>query len=199
MQTMKTHLFFQNIHDQNTHGQNICGQNIRGITMLENLVAILVLSIGLLGLAGLQGTTMRNSTDATLRSVAVQQAMAMADRIRANPGDVVATNYDNITPANSDEPGTKCDQTACTQAGEVARFDAWEWNTANTNLLPGGGGWVIGAPIAGVAVPAGLPAPRIFTITVGWDANRTGVTASGDVPDCDPQNLQCIELQVVAP
>ena len=55
-----------------------------GFTLIEVLVALIIVSIGLLGLAGLQATSVRFNQQAYLRSQAVQQAYDMADRIRAN-------------------------------------------------------------------------------------------------------------------
>ena len=52
--------------------------------MLEVLVAIVVLSLGMLGLAALQGVTLKNNSNANLRSQAVIQAYDILDRMRAN-------------------------------------------------------------------------------------------------------------------
>lgn len=56
----------------------------KGMTLLELLVAVLVLSVGMLGVAGLQTANMRNSQSAHQRTVAVLLASGMAERIRAN-------------------------------------------------------------------------------------------------------------------
>lgn len=177
------------------HSQLPLIQKLRGITMVENLVALLVLSVGLLGLAGLQASTLRNSTDSGHRSVAVQQARAMANRIRANTAGVVSGDY-NAVGFSAPTPAVLCDAAACTPS-QLATFDAYEWNTANADLLPGGGGTVTGVA-TGVATPPTLPASTQFTIRVFWDADRTGASGLG----CDPANandLKCIQLQVVAP
>lgn len=73
-----------------------------GFTMIEVLVAVIVLSVGLLGLAGLQATGLRNNHSATLRSIASLQAYDIADRMRANQGplaaaDLAAWNADNAS------------------------------------------------------------------------------------------------------
>lgn len=130
----------------------------RGFTMIEVLIAILVLSIGLLGLAGLQATGLRNNHQAYQRSIATQQVYDMADRMRANPAGVAAGAYDAINgiPAN---PG--CTGSACTPA-DIAAYDAAEWNSANAALLPSGAGTVA---VAG---------PDVFTIIVTWDELKTG-------------------------
>jgi len=169
----------------------------RGITMIENLIALLILSIGLLGLAGLQAATLRNSTDASYRATAVQQAADMVNRIIANTSGATAAvaGYHAIS-STSPTPSTLCNISRCGGA-QLATFDAWEWNTANFAKLPSGGGTVVGAAIPIPSLNAGL-APNLFTVTVRWDANRTGATGLG----CDQalsSDLKCVTLQVVAP
>lgn len=56
-----------------------------GFTLLEVLIAMVVFAIGMLGLAGMQGTALKDNNDAYMRSQAVFFAYDMGDRIRANP------------------------------------------------------------------------------------------------------------------
>lgn len=56
----------------------------RGLTLVEVLVAVLVLSIGLLGLAALQGTSLQSSQAAYFRTQAINAAYEIADFTRAN-------------------------------------------------------------------------------------------------------------------
>lgn len=56
----------------------------RGTTLIEVLVAVLVLSLGLLGLAGLQGISLRTNGNAYLRTQATNAAYEILDQIRAN-------------------------------------------------------------------------------------------------------------------
>lgn len=55
----------------------------RGATLLEVMISVMVLSIGLLGIAGLQSSTLRNTLSAQQRTAAITMATAMAERIRA--------------------------------------------------------------------------------------------------------------------
>ena len=59
-----------------------------GFTLIEVLIAMLVLAVGLLGLAGLQATSLKNNQSAYNRSQATQLAYDMADRMRANVAGV---------------------------------------------------------------------------------------------------------------
>lgn len=141
-----------------------------GFTMLEVLIAIVVLSIGLLGLAGLQATGLRNNQGAALRSIAIQQAYDMADRMRGNPGSVANGLYYNTAGAADANCNTV---TGCSPASMAAN-DVFEWNRANANLLPGGQGTITAGPAAGLS-----------TVTVMWDERRTGATGT----DCDLNDL----------
>jgi len=59
---------------------------VRGLSMIEVLVAIVIISLGLLGMAGLQASSLRGSQSAVYRAQAVQFAADMAERMRANLG-----------------------------------------------------------------------------------------------------------------
>lgn len=122
-----------------------------GFTLLEVLIALVVLSIGLLGIAGLQGIGLRSSHGAYLGSQASLLAYDMADRIRANP-QTLAT-YDGFDSAAVD-----C---AAQPATPLAAADLAQWACTIEALLPNGSG-----TIAGVA---GADGTIRYTITVEWE------------------------------
>lgn len=64
----------------------LSGKPQRGFTMIEVLVAVLVLAIGLLGVAGVQLVSMQQTVNSTLRSEATMYAQTVAERLRANGG-----------------------------------------------------------------------------------------------------------------
>ena len=57
----------------------------RGFTLIEVLIALVILSVGLLGLAGLQIISLKNNQSTYARGQANLMAMDVIDRIRANP------------------------------------------------------------------------------------------------------------------
>ena len=69
-------------------------RNQKGASLLEILIAVLILAIGLLGIAALQAVTLRNMQGSGDRSVAVIQTYAMFDMMRANREDAVDGDYD---------------------------------------------------------------------------------------------------------
>ncbi|GJL71015.1 MAG: hypothetical protein NMNS01_02140 [Nitrosomonas sp.] len=158
---------------------NFCGliqQTQKGFSMLEVLVTILVLSLGLLGMAALVTTGMRSNNVAQFRSIATQQTLDIADRMRANLAGVRAGNYDNLNagiPASND-----CTAVDCT-AAQMAAYDHAQWNTANANSLPGGQGAVAGNLVNG------------FTITLMWTEKEMGVNIDPVCPAGTPAAMRC--------
>lgn len=65
-----------------------------GFSLLEVLVTIVILSLGIMGVSGLQVTGMKNSYSAFLRAQAAQYAYDMTDRMRVNRAAAVAGDYD---------------------------------------------------------------------------------------------------------
>lgn len=68
------------------------GLNESGFSMIEVLIAVLILAIGLLGVAGVQLLSMQQTSNSTLRSEATLYAQSAADRVRANGGDVLSSS-----------------------------------------------------------------------------------------------------------
>lgn len=118
----------------------------RGFTMLEVLVSLLIISIGMLGLASLQALSLKNGQSAYYRSVATQLANDMSDRMRGNITGVYGNAY-NRTGIGTDYATavTACTDTAgpgsCV-AADLAKNDAYEWQQLVATLLPGGQGIV---------------------------------------------------------
>lgn len=98
-----------------------------GFTLLEVLIALLVLSIGLLGLAALQTTGLRSNQMASMRTTATHLAYDVTDRMRANPTQVADGEY---VITDTQAPGD-------TSATGQALTDLTEWHDDVTGL-PGG-------------------------------------------------------------
>lgn len=126
----------------------------RGFTLLEVLIAIVIFSIGLFGIAGLQASGMRYTQASQLRQVAVSQAEALADRMRANPAGFVEGHYNLVGPTlGGNMPAAllkDCLTTTCDRE-ELAIFDLVTWNAlsgdtgtkgSNADTLPNGTGAV---------------------------------------------------------
>lgn len=106
----------------------------KGFTMIEVMVAIIIIAIGLLGIAGLQLLAIRNTTGAGLRTVATQLAYDITDRMRANEKGVVGGYYTTAAAPSSSPP---CYAAGCTPQ-QLAALDMQIWLTRVQTLLPAG-------------------------------------------------------------
>ena len=129
-----------------------------GFTLIEVLIAMLVLAVGLLGLAGLQATSLGNSQSAYNRNQATQLAYDLADRMRSNKLEVAT--YTTILPGAATAKANCLTTTGCLPSN-MAENDLFEWNKAVRDTLPNG--------VGTIAVAAG-----VFTITITWDDDRDG-------------------------
>ena len=127
---------------------------VAGFTLLEVLIALLVLSLGLLGLAALQAATVDFNHQAYLRSQATSLAYDMADRMRANREAALNGAYD----AELADPAPACGGGGG-GGGSVAAGDIAAWRNALACVLPAGNG--------SVDVDGG-----IVTVLVTWDESR---------------------------
>ena len=140
----------------------------RGFTLLEAMVAAGVLSVGLLGLAGLSGMSLGKNVDANDMSRVTNLAADMAERIQSNRQRVLDYNG----------PATNA---ACTQSVSTQRMawgDCVQWSTlvANSGLL---------TAVGTVAVTRLDPDPVanpvtmnrfLVTITMNWQTRRNDVS-----------------------
>jgi type IV pilus assembly protein PilV len=132
----------------------------RGFTLLEVLVALTILSIGLLGIAGLMMVSLKNNQSAVYRSQAAWLAYDIVDRMRANRGLAL--------PAAGASPYSYTISSTAVPGAGVAHDDLDAWKTAVTGALTSGGGSV-----------AVVPATGVTTVTIQWDDTRSGVAATG--------------------
>ncbi len=105
--------------------------NQAGISLVEVVVTILILSIGLLGMAALQNTSLKLAYDSYLRTQASFLAYDLIDRIRANPG-VRYQLSDTATIAEQN-----CHEGATCSPGELQQHDLHFWKKQADQLLPG--------------------------------------------------------------
>lgn len=79
-----------------------------GVGLIEVLIALVVVSIGVLGMASLQLTGMKHSSGSFNRAKALLYAQSMATRIRLNPVSVSGHGTDDYDYANFDSTGFSC-------------------------------------------------------------------------------------------
>lgn len=98
-----------------------------GFTLIEILVSLVVLAIGLLGLAGLQAAGMRNNNSAYHRSQATILAYEIIDRMRVNRTEALTGSYD-VALATGPAANQPCEGTSntCNNA-QLATYDLNQW------------------------------------------------------------------------
>ena len=115
----------------------------KGLSLMESMIAMVVLSVGLLGIAGMQLSALKASNSANYRAIASIKASELADRMRANLGGVYAGDYLTNTAWDCTAPPTSCvgvsAGSSCTIA-QMAAFDLYQASCVNgiTDLLPNG-------------------------------------------------------------
>ena len=126
-----------------------------GFTLVEAMVALIVLSVGLLGIAALYVETLRANRTSLHRTQAVNVATDIADRMRSNR-----------LPADAYACGSPCDP--ATGGNAIAVADLTDWVTEIQTQLPGGT-----ADVTFTAATATTPAA--YVVDIGWD--EVGQTA----------------------
>jgi type IV pilus assembly protein PilV len=118
-------------------------QTQRGFSLIEILVALFVLAIGLLGMAGLQATAQRVTADSGNLGRATRAAHDMADRIRLEIDASLVETFVTASASNqSSYDSASCYSTSgCTGSTRVTA-DVAEWQRLLAAQLPGGQGIV---------------------------------------------------------
>lgn len=152
----------------------IKNKNKNGFTLIETLVAIIVISIGILGFALMQIESLKAAKSATEQSKAIHLATDMMDRIRTNKR--FATSYAAALGAAGSAPSPLCADSATTAAittplttcsgAEMAAFEVWQWRSMiedpNLGFASGQGAIVISGTN-----------PWAAEITVQWSIKGT--------------------------
>lgn len=176
-----------------------CGRGA-GFTLIELLVALLVLAIGLLGMADLQVLALRGNQASLQRTLALVLLTDLAERMRANPAAVQAGLYvlSPVTPGSAPAlPTPDCRSAPGCNSAQLARFDLAEWQQRLVAALP--------RATARVDCATPYSASALQAITVYWDEARSG--ASGLDCSDDPAasersrdsrlNLSCLRLALL--
>ena len=140
----------------------------RGFSLIEALVSLVVLSVGLLGVAGLQLTSLRSNQGAALRSQATFLAYDIVDRMRANSGAALAGAYNIPFGATG-------------AAGTSAGNDLIAWKQSIANTLPRGKSGM--APDGCIQLD---PVTHIVSVYIAWDDTHAAPQGQSDTPAAPP-------------
>lgn len=146
----------------NTMSKARKGHRQTGFSLVEVMITLVIMSVGMLGIAGLYVQSMQAGRTSMFRHHAVTLAGDVADRIRANPTAGVAYNHAaNATGTNN---GCVTGGVDCNPA-DMAANDILLWQAQALDTLPAG--------TVAVVFDNGVNPPS-YEITVGW--NEPGET-----------------------
>ena len=143
-----------------------------GFSLIEVLVTVAIVAFGLMGLIALMLKGLQANAESTLRSIAINQASDMADRMRANFVGIAAGSYTDIVPPGSTTtcpitgnvaPPTASDLEECDGSSSVAELDKCQWHLANATLLPSGAGAICKDSTK-----------NWYSIYTSWDDSKSG-------------------------
>lgn len=163
----------------------------KGMSLIEILIAFLILALGLLGIAGMLLLSSKANNSSYVKQQAVQCIYDIFDKMRANYQAAINGSY-NINNINSSgsptlppRPGTMCNQNPCSST-QLATYDTWYWLTYDVTRLPGGSG-----SISTAAAP-GTSGNTVVTVTVQWDDSlaQNLVGASSTISSANPSYAQ---------
>jgi type IV pilus assembly protein PilV len=151
--------------------RNLSPRRIRGVSMLEVLVAIAILTIGLLGTASMQSQMQTTQVESYQRAQAIVLLQDMVDRVNANRKDVA--NY-----VAADLGLTSQD---CSVPTTVAGKDRCEWNNALFGAAELKGTQTLGAMTGarGCITNPVTTMPREVIVAVVWQGLRATVSPGG--------------------
>jgi type IV pilus assembly protein PilV len=127
--------------------------------MVEVMVALVVLAVGLLGIAALLLKSLQSGRTATYRTQAVNLAADLADRIRSNR--TAQADYGTLF-ADSPAAVAACDTTGGCSDSDLASTDLFRWKQTIAEQLPEGQGQVV------VTLPAAAGEPANYVVAIQW-------------------------------
>jgi type IV pilus assembly protein PilV len=154
----------------------------RGASLIEILVAVLLLSIGLLSMVGLQVNALKLSKEAQFRSAAADLASSFAEAAKANVSGALANGYDYTVAYAAPNgpiavPATCRDIVLPCTAAQIAADDVASWRESARLSLPGGS-------LFAVLVPGGPNTPASIDLWVLWQGPQ-----SDDIADAATAQL----------
>jgi len=164
-----------------------------GVTLIEVLVTMVIVAVGLLGLAGMQVRGLSMQKDAHGRAIATQLALDIADRMRSNTGAAATYAFGNAYSTTDTAPTvTDCSVGVCT-AIQQAQYDFESWFArVRGGALPSGWAQIVQAPGSTTAWDI-----KMMWVETGLRQNVNLRTALGTAcPNGTPPEVECIVVRV---
>jgi len=150
----------------------------RGFTLIEVLVAMLIVAVGILGVAGMQVVSLQQNRNALLRDQALQLGNDILDRMRANPVTDYAADPE-VTLTSLPPDSENCMDDNCDR-NEMKEFDVAQWKCSMDPINDAGEVYAIcaGFGIIQATLPEGKGSiereGNVHIVTVQWAKDREG-------------------------
>ncbi|MDA7415201.1 type IV pilus modification protein PilV [Xenophilus arseniciresistens] len=154
----------------------------RGATLIEVLVAIVILAVALFGMAGLTSSAVKYNQFSRMRATGLSLVADYAERARANLAGFDDYAYEvaytatsrsedftealgpcNVNTTNPSSPANTC-------GSAIAKYDQSQWRTNVANRLPGGTAYITTEKVDPLPGVNGLPITRVLNIWLIWTA-----------------------------
>ena len=179
-------------------------QRLAGVSFIEVLVALVIISVGLLGIAKMQALAISSTRTAGVRSLIAVEAASLAASMQANPiywaqvagaTTTFTASVNGATVASSDASmatsNTNCAATSCVGASPqatgapMAAYDLSQWGLALQGVVPSA---------TGTVACSGSPVTCIIGVT--WQETYTGMNAATQLTTAAQTATQYYDLVV---
>jgi type IV pilus assembly protein PilV len=159
-------------------------RNHTGFSLIEMLVALIVFSVGLLAIAGLQTVSKQANFEALQRTSASQIAYGLLEDMRVNGDaiDIYVAAGDMGGGSRGGEPAPNCEGASVCSAAQKAAHDLWFWEQmldGNLEMSGNAGAGGLVSPTLCVAGPAGGGA-GVYTVSIAWRGTASLANANAD-------------------
>ena len=147
----------------------------RGVTLIESLVALVVIALGILGILGVQMRTLTDTQTGVRRAQAIRLIEDMGERMKVNPNALA--NIKAYVTAFADTPTLPNCASGC-NAAQLAAYDVAVWKRIVRENLPTGQASIFVPPAeSGLATGLG----RQLGVMIAWRENERAGTKTDDI------------------
>ena len=159
----------------------------QGFSMMEVLIAVVVLTVGLLGGAAMQAQALSSNRDARLASVAVGLAREVGEMMRGNKNIAIDSNpganpYLVAATGTAPSVGVDCFSSSCANPVDLAKWQMADWISRVMDALPGARVAVCydSSPFDASGTPqwACSNSGGVAVVKIGWTKRTTAGDAS---------------------